>query len=282
MKPARFSYAAPTSLSEALDILASEDDARVIAGGQSLVPMMNMRLAQPEWLVDINGLAELSGVRQNGDMLVVGALTRHADLAADRLVRQHCPVLAHAAGTIGHYAIRQRGTFGGSLAHADPAAQLPLACVLLDARIEAMSSHGRRMIEASAFFEAVFTTVLEPDELVTAIHLPVMRVGEMWGFRLFSRRAGDFSEASAAATLARNAHGSVLRLALGAVASIPVRAEELVSTIEPDDDGWAARAAAEVAAAAEVEENARIPVEYRREVLQALVEDVLRDVAGRA
>ncbi len=282
MKPARFSYAAPATLASALDILASEEDARVIAGGQSLVPMMNMRLAQPAWLVDINGIEGLAGVRKDGDVLVIGALTRHADLARDVLARTHCPVLAEAAGTIGHHAIRQRGTIGGSIAHADPAAQLPLVCVLLDAEIEATSARGSRRIAAAEFFEAVFTTTLEPDEIITAIHVPARPDGEGWGFRLFNRRAGDFAEASVAATFARSEDGGLLRLALGAVASVPVRAEEFVSSVEPADAGWPARAAAEVADAADVEDNARIPVEYRRELLQTLVEDVLRDATRHA
>ncbi len=173
MKPARFSYAAPTSMSEALALLAESDDARVIAGGQSLAPMMNMRLAQPELLVDINRIDGLSGVGLDAGSLVIGAMTRHAGLAGNALVKAHAPVLAYAAGTIGHYAIRQRGTIGGSLAHADPAAQLPLVCMLLDARIDATSSEGARTIEAADLFETLFTTTLEPSEMITSISVPL-------------------------------------------------------------------------------------------------------------
>src|SRR5579871_1043451 len=194
MKPARFSYEAPTSIADTLAALAARGaDAKIIAGGQSLAPMMNMRIAQPGHLIDINRVAGLDQIRLEGDYLICGALMRHADLARHVLAWTHAPMLAHAAGTIGHYAIRQRGTLGGSLAHADPAAQLPLAAVTLDATIEIASTSGGRLIAARDFFASIFTTVLEPHELIVAVHVPIARAGEGWGFRLFTRRAGDFA-----------------------------------------------------------------------------------------
>lgn len=282
MKPARFAYVAPASLPEALSLLEAHEDACIIAGGQSLVPMMNMRIAQPELLVDINRIAGLAGVALDGGRLVIGALTRHADLASNALVAQHAPVLAHAAGTIGHYAIRQRGTIGGSLAHADPAAQLPLVMTLLDAEIEVRSINGGRTIAAADFFETLFTTTLEPGEMVTAIRVPVLREGHGWGLKLFNRRAGDFAEVSAAALVIDGEDGKAVRLVLGSVVPAPMRADDMLPDFFEDAERWAAEAARSVAAQAPVEDNVRMPEDYRREVLQALVEDTLRDAMRRS
>jgi carbon-monoxide dehydrogenase medium subunit len=281
VKPARFSYEAPATLDAALAALAARaDEAKIIAGGQSLAPMMNMRLAQPAHLVDINGIAELSGVGLDGNRLVVGALTRHAELAGNALVEAHCPILAHAAATIGHYAIRQRGTVGGSLAHADPAAQLPLIAVLLDAEMEIASATARRTVPARDFFVSVFTTALAADELLVAVRFPCLSPGTGWGFRLFSRRAGDFALAAVAVSLTRES--PALRLAAGGIGAVPVRLESFAPSGPPRDAGWAARTAAAVAQAADIEENERVPKEYRRELLAVLAEDALNDALGRS
>ncbi|MCC7346530.1 MAG: FAD binding domain-containing protein [Variibacter sp.] len=286
MKPARFSYEAPGTLPEVLAALARHrDGAKVIAGGQSLAPMMNMRLAQPVHLIDINGLSELAGVRLEADRLVVGALVRHGALARDPLVRAHAPMLARAAETIGHYAIRQRGTLGGSLAHADPAAQLPLAAVALGAQMELVSAAGRRTVQAEDFFQGIFTTALEPDELLTALHVP-LPAAPGWGFRLFARRAGDFAIVSTAVAL-RVSQGRALddlRVAAGGIAPAPQRldATALLTQIDPRHEGWAARAAAALADAAAIEDNERIPSDYRRELLAALLQDALADAWSRA
>ncbi len=281
MKPARFSYEAPTSLADLLAALAARGaEAKIIAGGQSLAPMMNMRIAQPGHLIDINRVTELARVRLENDHLVCGALVRHAELARHELVRAHAPMLAHAAGTIGHYAIRQRGTLGGSLAHADPAAQLPLAAVALDARIEIASGTASRFVAAADFFASIFTTVLEPDELLVAVHVPVRRPHEGWGFRLFARRAGDFALALVACALRRTDRGvEDVRLAAGGIAPTPVRL-----AIEPGrgDAAWAGEAARRAAAAAPVEEHERISAGYRRELIEALAQDALNDALERA
>jgi carbon-monoxide dehydrogenase medium subunit len=282
MKPAAFSYEAPATVAAALASLAARGEAaKIIAGGQSLAPMLNMRIAQPGHLIDINRIAELGRVRLDGDTLVIGALARHADLARDPLVREHAPMLAYAASTIGHYAIRQRGTIGGSLAHADPAAQLPLAALALDATIEVASESGGRQVPASAFFSSVFTTVLEPHELVVAVRVSRRQAGEGWGFRLFTRRAGDFALALVACTLRRSG-GKVegLRVAAGGIGPTPMLL----------DGGWpgvsdevaAARLASAMAAVAPVEDNERIPAAYRRDLLEALIRDALADALERA
>ena len=287
MKPARFSYEAPATLAAALASLAARrEDAKIIAGGQSLAPMMNMRLAQPGHLIDINGLGDLAGIKVEGDRLVVGALVRHADLARHPLVRTHCGMLAHAANTIGHYAIRQRGTLGGSLAHADPAAQLPLVAVALDAEVDVASARGRRTIAASRFFLSIFTTALAPDELVVGARFPVAAPNEGWGFRLFNRRAGDFALASVAATLTRPANGGteILRIAAGGIGPVPMRLDVpagLTSGAPPDAE-WPRRVAEAAAHAAQIEAGERISVEYRRELVAALTQDAVTDAMERA
>ena len=285
MKPASFSYEAPSTLAATLGSLAKwRGEGKIIAGGQSLAPMMNMRLAQPGHLIDINGLANLGQVRREKNQLIIGALVRHADLARDALVRAHAPIIARAADTIGHYAIRQRGTLGGSLAHADPAAQLPLVAVTLDAKIEIASMRGERMVPAADFFQSVFSTALEADELLVALHVPLPPRPDGWGFRLFRRRAGDFALVAVAATLSHNQDGAPdrLRLAASGLSSTPVRiaaAERLA--IDQGNPTWAARTAEVAAVAAEIEENEDVSVEFRRELLATIVRQALNDAMER-
>ncbi len=285
MKPARFSYEAPATLEAVLASLAArQDDAKVIAGGQSLAPMMNMRLAQPGHLIDINGLRDLSDIAIEGDHLVVGALVRHADLARHPLAKTHCGMLAHAAGTIGHYAIRQRGTLGGSLAHADPAAQLPLVALALDAEMEIVSARGTRRIAAAEFFLSIFTTALAADELLIRVRFPMTVPNQGWGFRLFNRRAGDFALASVAATLRRTADGGVdrPRLAAGGIGPVPVRLDVPPQPQGPFDAEWPRRIAQVAADAVEIEAGEQISADYRRELVAVLAEDALTDAMERA
>lgn len=282
MKPARFSYEAPTTVAGVLAALAARGDgAKIIAGGQSLAPMMNMRIAQPGHLIDINRVAGLGEIRREQDHLVCGALVRHADLARHELVRTHAPMLAHAAETIGHYAIRQRGTLGGSLAHADPAAQLPMVAVALDAGIEIAAQASRRTVPATEFFSSIFTTVLEPHELLVAIHVP-LGAPRGWGFRLFTRRAGDFALVLVACSLARTRDGVAdVKLAVSGIGPTPVRLDGAIEA-GSGDAGWIARSARAVAAAAPIGENERVSAEYRRELVEALAQDALTDAVERA
>jgi aerobic carbon-monoxide dehydrogenase medium subunit len=281
VKPARFSYEAPTTVAGVLAALAAHSEAKIIAGGQSLAPMMNMRIAQPAHLVDISRVADLAHIRVEQDRLVCGALVRHADLARHELVRTHAPMLAYAAQTIGHYAIRQRGTLGGSLAHADPAAQLPLVAIALEATIEVTGEARRRTVPATEFISSIFTTVLEPQELLVAAHFPI-GPPRGWGFRLFNRRAGDFALALVACSLARTRAGVAdIRVAVGGIGPTPVRLDNAVEAGN-GDAAWIARSARAVAAAAPIEENERSPVAYRRELVEALAHDALADAVGRA
>jgi carbon-monoxide dehydrogenase medium subunit len=201
MKPASFRYARASTLAEAIALLAeAPGESKVLAGGQSLVPMLNMRLVRPAVLVDVNRLGELIGITPTpAGGLRIGALTRHAELVAAPVVIEHAPLLAEAARHVGHAAIRNQGTLGGSLAHADPAAELPAALVALDARVLVTGPRGAREIPADALFRGLLTTALEADEILTAIEIPAPPPG--WGFAEIARRPGDFALAGVAATL---------------------------------------------------------------------------------
>jgi aerobic carbon-monoxide dehydrogenase medium subunit len=199
MIPAPFDYAPAESAAHALELLTEHgDDAKLLAGGHSLLPMMKLRLATPSVLIDIGRLGELAGISADGDELVIGATTRHADLAASELVRAQAPLLAHAAGQVGDPQIRHRGTIGGSLAHADPAADLPMALVALGGSVELQGPGGTRLVLADDFFQGFFETAMEPDELLTAVRVP-RRPGVPWGYQKFVRRSNDWAIVGVAA-----------------------------------------------------------------------------------
>ena len=199
MIPAQFDYIAARSVGHAIEVLAARGDAaKVLAGGHSLLPMMKLRLATPDLLVDIGGLDELAGVRADGDELVIGATTRHADLAAAGLARTEAPLLAYAASQVGDPQIRHRGTLGGSLSHADPAADLPMALVALGGSVILQGPGGTRTVGADDFFAGYFETALAPDELLTAVRVP-RRPGVPWGYQKFVRRANDWAIVGVAA-----------------------------------------------------------------------------------
>jgi carbon-monoxide dehydrogenase medium subunit len=203
MKARNFRYIRPRSLAEACQILASANgEAVALAGGQSLLAGLNMRLSSPQLLVDIADLDELRGQSFGDGTVRLGALTRHAELLSSDLVRKHLPLLAKAAPHIGHVAIRNRGTLGGSLAYADPAAELPACAVALDATLVLASSNGERRVKAEHFFKGLFETDLQPGELIVAVELPAIKAGHMTGFAELSRRRGDFALAGLAAVIA--------------------------------------------------------------------------------
>jgi carbon-monoxide dehydrogenase medium subunit len=216
MIPAPFDYVAADSAAHAIELLSQHgDDAKVLAGGHSLLPMMKLRLAAPEVLIDIARVGDLAGISVDGDELVIGATTRHADLASSELIRSDAPLLAHAASLVGDPQIRHRGTIGGSLAHADPAADLPMALVALGGSVELTGAGGTRRVAADDFFAGFFETALEPDELLTAVRVP-RRPGMAWGYQKFVRRANDWAIVGAAAIDGR--------IALANMGSVPVRA----------------------------------------------------------
>jgi carbon-monoxide dehydrogenase medium subunit len=280
MKPAVFSYHRPHTLEDALSLLALHGfDAKVIAGGQSLAPMMNMRFAQPAHLIDLNALPQLSGVTLAGDSLSIGAMTRHHEVATNNTVRAACPLLAEAAATIGHYAIRQRGTLGGSLAHADPAAQMPLIASTLGARIEIAGPDGSREAPAGEFLIAVMTTDLAAEEIIRAVHFPVARPGERHAFELFSRRHGDFAIAACALTAVVDGNRfSSLRIGLGGVADAPLVLNELAADFvgAPVDAPTLAAIADAVAGAIDPYDQPDISAAYRRDLVRALTARALQ------
>jgi aerobic carbon-monoxide dehydrogenase medium subunit len=240
VKPAPFGYHRPTTVAEAVALLAElRDDVKVLAGGQSLVPLMNFRLSVPAELVDINGIAELTGQTVRGDVLRLGALTRHHELERSATVRAAAPLLALAAPYVGHPQIRSMGTTGGSLSHADPAAELPGVMLALDARMVLASARGERVVPAAEFFVSHFTTALEPDELLTAVEVPVAAERTGHAFLEVAARYGDFALVAAGAAVTVDDDGVITeaRIACSSVAPTPVRAtaaEALLRGVAPD------------------------------------------------
>lgn len=286
MKPAAFDYFRPSSLEEALaQLAAAGESAKVIAGGQSLGPMLNMRLATPSDLIDLNDLTELAYIREVGDALEIGALTRHDQIAESKLVQARCPLLAQAAKTIGHYAIRQRGTIGGSLAHADPAAQFPLIATTLNAKIEIVKIGSQRSLPASAFFQSVMATALAPDEIIRCVRFPKAAENEGTSFQLFNRRHGDYAIVAVAATVALDDDRvSRVRVGLSGVSAIPQVWDDVVSPFvgRTASAAWAAEVALAVRAAVSPEDDQRISAVYRKELTQTLVERALVHALSRA
>ena len=279
MKPAVFAYHRPESIEEALRQLADlGSSAKVIAGGQSLGPMLNMRLATPSDLIDLNDLTELAYIREVGEMLEIGALTRHEKIATSRLVLEKCPLLAHAAKTIGHYAIRQRGTLGGSLAHADPAAQLPLMAVTLGAQIEVISSRGKRVLAAADFFESVMSTALTSDEMIKCVRFSKQGAKEGSAFQFFNRRHGDYAIVAVGVTVAVQGERAVrLRLGLGGIGAVPLDCMDMVQPFvgRVADAAWAEEVALAVSQALDPEDELRVSAVYRKELAHTLVERAL-------
>ncbi|HET6547145.1 MAG TPA: FAD binding domain-containing protein [Solirubrobacter sp.] len=245
MKPPPFRYEAPVALEECIALLGEHgDEAKPLAGGQSLVPLMNLRLAAPAMLVDLNRVAELSYVREVDGGVAIGAMTRHCEVADSPLVRERCPLLADAVALVGYPAIRNRGTLGGSLAHADPVAEIPCVALALDAVLVVAGPGGRREIAAADFFEGFLATALEPDELLVEARFPATAAA---AFREFSRKSGDFAVAAAAVDVALS--GGVVeraRIALAGAADRPVRAREAEAALAggPLDERSIAAAAA--------------------------------------
>ena len=226
MKAPPFKYARARSVGEALDLLDEfKDDALLLAGGQSLMPVLNMRLASPSLLIDINPISDLSGIALADGVLRIGAMTRHRDVSDSPLVRKHLPLISQAMHHVAHPAIQNRGTFGGSLATADPAAEMPACCVALGARILLQSKQGRRSVDATDFFRGIYETAREPDELLLGAEIPVPDPSWRPCFMEFSRRRGDFAIAGIAAQAqVRGSRFAQMRIVLFGVESRPFRA----------------------------------------------------------
>jgi len=214
MKPAPFDYHAPTTLDEALSHLSSLDNAKILAGGQSLVAMMNFRVVTPDHLIDLNRVSELSGITVNDRRLRIGAMTRQRDLEFNAEIAKVCPLIQAGIAHVGHRQTRNRGTVGGSLAHADPSAELPNICSAHDARIEIQGSRGKRMVPMAEFMQTFMTTAIETDEILTAVEIDLWPAGHGYSFQEFARRHGDFAIVGAAALIDLDADRRVVRAAV--------------------------------------------------------------------
>jgi carbon-monoxide dehydrogenase medium subunit len=271
VKPAPFAYRSAETVEEAVGMLAElGEDARVLAGGQSLVPMLNLRLARPSALVDVGRVAELSGISANG-ALRIGATTRQADALRSAAAGERAPLLTAALRHVGHPATRSRGTVGGSIAHADPAAELPAVLLALDGEVIVVSGGRERVIPAASLFAGPFETALEAGELLTAVRLAGMPEGAGFGFSEIARRRGDFALAGAAVVVAPG----YARVALFAVAQCAFRASDAERALE--QGAGAEEAAALAAEASDPSDDPHAPATYRREAarvatLRALIE----------
>ncbi|SFL40028.1 FAD binding domain-containing protein [Geodermatophilus ruber] len=290
MKPAPFDYLAPTTIEETLDVLAEHgDEAKVLAGGQSLVPMLNFRLARPAVLVDINHVAGLDGIEVAADSLTLGAAVRQRALETrlpGQLPRPSAwGLLPEAVGYVGHQQIRARGTLGGSLAHADPAAELPAAVTALGATLCLRSADGQREVGPDEFFEGFFTTCLAPEELLVAIRVPAWPAGTGTSFLEVSRRRGDFAQVAVAAAITV-ADGRITRagIALAGVAGGTVHARELEDGLvgQAPAAGTFAELAADYAATLDPPPDVHGPAEYRRALAAHLLERALTEATGRS
>jgi carbon-monoxide dehydrogenase medium subunit len=283
MIPAKFSYARPESVEEAVSALDSGgEDVKVISGGQSLLPLLRLRLAYPDMLVDVGRLGELRGVRDEGDTLLIGALTSLYDLTRDPLIKEHCGLVTDAAGVIADPAVRHRGTIGGALAHADPAGDLPAVIVALGATLNARGPAGERQINATDFFADYLTTTLEPNEILTGIRVP--KLGRGWGYHYekFHRSAQAWAIVGVAALARRdNGHIAEARIGLTNMGPVPIRA----SATEAAVAGAAAEPGALREAAARADEESSPPsdlhgaADYRRHLARVLTARALATAA---
>jgi carbon-monoxide dehydrogenase medium subunit len=287
LKPPPFEYVAATSLDEALSALAEGgEDAKVLAGGQSLIPLLSLRLAHPSLLVDLNGVAELGSLEQVDGSVVVGATVRHRTVERSDLVRKQLPLVSQVMPLIGHVAIRSRGTVGGSLAHADPAAELPAVALALGATFTVRSrDRGERTIAADDFFQGYFTTSLEPDEILCSVAFPTATALTGYAVDEVARRHGDFALVGAVAAVSvEDGRIGDARIAIINVADRPIRATEAEGSLAggaPGDDAF--RAAGELAAAQlDPSGDLHASPQYRRKVAAVCVRRALQTAARRA
>jgi aerobic carbon-monoxide dehydrogenase medium subunit len=284
MKLPPFEYACPTSISEAVALLASHDgDAKPLAGGQSLVPMLAFRVASPSLLVDLRKLAELRQIRITQNGVALGAMVRWREILDDARLKTAHPLLLAAVEHVAHYQIRNRGTVGGSMAHADPAAEMPGIAVTCEAQIAVMGKAGARVIAANDFFQGPLMTSLKPDEIITEIHLPLWLAKRRSGFHEFARRRGDFALAAAAVFYdddngtARNAHVGVI-----GVGDRPLRLPSVEAVINGQkiDDAVIARAEAAASGAVDPSDDIHASGAYRKALVGVMVERALKAAAA--
>jgi carbon-monoxide dehydrogenase medium subunit len=282
--PASFDYVKPSSIEEAVRVYAAAgEDAKILAGGQSLLPILRLRLAYPELVVDLGGIAELTGVRDDGDGIVIGAMTTHADIVGDELVKRHAPLIAQATETVADRQVRHRGTFGGSLAHADPAGDLPAVALALDAELRVHGPNGQRSIAARDFFLDYLTTAMQPGEILTSIRVP--KLGEGWSthYEKINRVAQAWSIVAVAAAVHRS-DGVITeaRIGLTNMGSTPLRA----SATERALAGAPATAESVASASGSAAEGTSAPsdlsakADYREHLVTVLTKRAVQHAAG--
>jgi aerobic carbon-monoxide dehydrogenase medium subunit len=286
LKPAPFSHHAPTHLAEALDLLARHGSAaKALAGGQSLVPALNFRLARFDVLVDLNRIAGLAYIRHEGQHVRIGAMTRQREIEVSPLIQQRVPLLSEATRMVAHLPIRTRGTIGGSLSHADPAAEYPAVVLALDGVLVLQSNARARRVPAAEFFRGLFSTAMEAGELLVEIEIPVARPHEGFAFDEVSRRRGDFAIAGVAAAITvRERRIVAARLAACGVGAVPLRltaAEELLVGKQPEATLFR-RAAAAAASSVSPQGDLHADADYRRRLLHNLVQAVAARAVQRA
>ena len=276
MKPSSFELIRTSDLGEALRALreCQDRDAKLLAGGQSLIPMMNFRVAQPGALIDLGAVPGLDGIEMRDGTLCIGAMSRHNDVKAHALVAQHAPLVRAAYEYVAHHSIRNRGTLGGNLSHADPASEMPAVMLALDAVFMVRSVDAERAVPASEFFLAPFTTALEPDEMLLQIRIPIAHAQERFAFEEVSLRKGDFAISAVAAGLRiRDGRCEKARVSMAGISYTPLRAAEAeeVLTGEVPDAGCIARAVDAAVGAIEFNATAAITAEYRRDLTRTLM-----------
>jgi carbon-monoxide dehydrogenase medium subunit len=271
MIPAAFEYARAESVDHAIELLSSNEDAKILAGGHSLLPLMRLRLARPSMLVDIGRVQDLSGIRADGDSVVIGALTRHHDVANSEVLQELCPIVAHTASEIGDPQVRHMGTIGGSIAHADPASDMPAVMVALGAQMSIRGAGGAsRTVDAADFFQGLFTADLQANEVLTEIRVPATRSAG-WSYIKFHRRAQDWALVGVAAVR----HNGSARVALTNMGQTPIRATGVEEALNGGADP--------ATAAARADEGVSPPsdsfgsAEYRRELSKVLVRRALEE-----
>ena len=275
MKPAKFEYHAPASVDEALAILGRYDgEARLLAGGQSLVPMMNFRLARPTAIVDLNRIDGLAYVEEEGEVIRIGSMTRQRRLEFDPLVAAKLPLLREALRLVGHLPTRSRGTIGGSIAHADPSAEIPMVLQTLEGEVVARGTQGERRIPAQDLFDAALTTSLDPFEIITEVQFPSIPAQAVCGVQEFARRKGDFAIAAVAVMLVRDGERCTkARLATAGVGPTSIRLRDAEAVLEQHGVGEAAIAEAAEKAKAQVDPVSDLngTAEYRRHLTGVLM-----------
>ncbi len=285
MIPSGFEYHSPSSLQEAVKLLAEHEDAKIIAGGHSLLPMMKLRFAEPAHLVDINGLSELKGIREDGALIRIGAMTTENELIASKVIRERCPLLSDAARLIADPQVRNRGTIGGDIAHGDPGNDHPALMLAVDASFVLTGADGRRTVTANGFFLGTYWTQLEEGELLTEIELPAFVAGTGYGFNKLKRKTGDYATAAAAVVLQLDGDTCTeIRIALTNVAPMAVRAEQAEALLRGQtiSEALIEQAAAKVMEACEPAEDLRGDAEYKTHMAAEMARRSIRDALARA